>query len=116
MRSISLYTLIDRRRRRKLAAVQSFRRRSTRLGLGCGAFALLALVAGVLALGLAYANLVNGLPSLSQLPEMFDPEQGELLQPTRIYDRSGQKLLLSLENPGIPRRFLSMDPNQPDHF
>lgn len=116
MRSISLYSLIERRRRRKLAAVQSVRRRATRLGLGCGAFALLALVAGVLALSLAYTSLVNGLPSLGQLPEMFDPAHGELLQPTRIYDRSGQQLLLSLENPGVPRRYLSMDPNRADHF
>lgn len=84
--------------------------------MGCAAFAMLAFFAGIFILGLAYADLVSGLPSLSLLPQMFDEQRGALLQPTQIYDRSGQKLLLSLENPGISRRFLSVDQNQPDHF
>lgn len=111
-----LYLLIDRRQRRKQAAVQSLRRRLSRLGLGLAAFVLLFLFSLLFLIGLAYASLVDGLPSLAQLPALFNPEHGALLQPTRIYDRSGQQLLLSLENPGISRRFLAMDANQPDHF
>jgi hypothetical protein len=53
---------------------------------------------------LAYVGLVDQLPSLDQLPGLLDPSDGLLMQPTRIYDRSGQKLLFSLEDPGISRR------------
>ena len=116
MRSIDLFSLIDRRRQRKLASTQRARRRLSRLAVGCGAFALLAVAAGLVAASLAYVDLVSGLPPLAQLPEMFDPQQGALKQPTRVYDRTGQHLLLSLENPGISRRYLSMDSTRPDPF
>jgi membrane peptidoglycan carboxypeptidase len=116
VRSIDLFSLIDRRRRRKLASTQRARRRLSRLSVGCGAFALLAVAAGLLAASLAYVDLVGGLPPLAQLPEMFDPQHGALKQPTRVYDRTGQHLLLSLENPGISRRYLTMDTTQPDPF
>lgn len=110
VRPISIYALIDRRRRRKQALAQSVRRRAGRAALGCGAAALLAVVFAMLVFGLGYADLVRGLPSPSLLPGMFDPESGELMQPTRLYDRSGHHLLLTLENPGIRRRYLVVDP------
>ncbi len=116
MRHIQLYSLIDRRQRRKLAVVQSVRRRLARAGLGCGAFLLLVLVGAILAASLFYASLVDNLPSLSLLPELLDPERGMLMQPTRVYDRSGQELLFSLENPGIARRYLYIDASRADHF
>ncbi len=47
---------------------------------------------------------------------LLNPQQGQLLQPTRLYDRTGQQLLLTLENPGIPRRYLAVDPDQAEHF
>lgn len=78
--------------------------------------ALLLFVALLLAGSLGYAGLVTDLPSLDQLPILLDPADGPLLQPTRLYDRTGQVVIASLENPGIPRRYLSLDPNQPDHF
>ena len=56
------------------------------------------------------------LPSLALLSEMLDPADGVLMQPTRVYDRSGQELLYSLENAGIERRYLSVDAQKPDHF
>lgn len=116
MQHIRLYSLIDRRQRRKTARVQSLRRRLARLAFGCAAFGMLGFLAVVLVAGMAFASLTNGLPSPALLPGLFDPVHGALLQPTRFYDRSGQQLLLSLENPGIQRRFLSIDPKQADHF
>ena len=50
------------------------------------------------------------------LPELLDRQNGLLQQPTQIYDRSGENLLLTLENPGIPRSSLSIDPQQADSF
>ncbi|MBE0695707.1 MAG: transglycosylase domain-containing protein, partial [Anaerolineaceae bacterium] len=87
-----------------------------RAGLGCAALSLLVVVVGMLAGSLLYVSLVKNLPSLDLLPELLNPSDGLLMRPTRIYDRSGQKLLMSLDNPGVSRRYLYMDPNQADHF
>lgn len=114
MRHVQLYALVNRRQRRQAATARSLRRRLGRLAFGCAAFALLAVVAATLVVGAAYANLTTDLPSVQQIPGLLDPVNGPLLQPTRLYDRSGQVLLMSLENPGYQRRYLSIDPNQVD--
>jgi membrane peptidoglycan carboxypeptidase len=77
---------------------QADRRPGPRLGLACGTLVgLLSIVAGLLAV-LAYLDLLRALPSIDMLPVLLDPPDGALLQPTRLYDRQGQ-LLLILENP-----------------
>lgn len=116
MRHIQLSSLVDRRRRRKLATTRSLNQRLVRLGLGCGAFLLLSVVFLLLGAGVTYASLVKDLPSTGLLAEMLDPDTGWLMQPTRLYDRSGQKLLMSLENPGIQRRYLTLDPGREEHI
>lgn len=116
MRHIQLSSLVDRRRRRKLATLQSLNQRLVRLGLGCGAFLLLSVVFVLLGAGIAYASLVQDLPSAGLLPEMLHPTTGWLMQPTRLYDRSGQRLLLSLENPGISRRYLPLNAESAEHI
>lgn len=70
----------------------------------------------LLVLGLAFADFSSGLPSLSQIPSLLDRENGLLLQPTRFYDRTGTHLIFELGQTGSERRFLSIDPTQPDHF
>lgn len=77
---------------------------------------LLALVAAALSLGFLYTYLTADLPAVSQIQDLLDPHDGPLMEPTRIYDRTGHTLLLSLENPGIPRRYLYLDPNKSPHF
>jgi len=67
-------------------------------------------------MGAAYASLTSDLPAVSRLPELLDPNNGPLNQPTRLYDRSGTQLIYSLENPGIPRRYVYLDPNRENHF
>ena len=73
-------------------------------------------MSAVVAAGLMYVNMSRDLPSLEMLPLLMDARHGLLLQPTRLYDRTGQHLLLSLENPGINRRFLSTDLSASSHF
>jgi membrane peptidoglycan carboxypeptidase len=72
------------------------------------------LAGGLIALGLVYADVTRDLPSPDALPALFGGGQGPLLQPVRLYDRSGQHVILALENPGAPRRYVSIDPAQPD--
>lgn len=116
MRPISLYSIVNRRQRRKQALLQSLKKRSTRAALGCASLALLILVALLLVGSLGYTWLVKDLPSPDLLLALLDPVTGSLLQPTRLYDRTGQIEIASLENPGAPRHYLSLDPNRPAHL
>ncbi len=107
--------LLTRRHRRLASGTRSLPARSRQTAAVILAGVGLVLALGVLVVAVAYADLTRGLPSLAQIPEvMLNPRDGLMLQPTQIYDRSGQTLLYSLENPGIPRRFLPLDAYNPD--
>lgn len=69
------------------------------LGLGISILLSLAFVLAGLVIAFAYTQLSTHLPSPDALPALLSPSGGLLLQPTRLYDNSGQHLLLSLENP-----------------
>jgi membrane carboxypeptidase/penicillin-binding protein len=116
LRSLQAYLLVNRRNKRQTHLSHSLRRRLGRGGFGCGSVAVILLAVSLFMLGTAYANLTSGMPSVAQLPVLLDPIQGSLMQPTRLYDRTGEKLLLVLENPGIPRRYLPLDPGYPQHI
>ena len=89
-------------RQRRLAARQ--RNPGGRLALGCSTlFSLLAALSALL-LAAAYASIARDLPSIDSLPGLLDAPGGLLLQATRLYDRSGEELLLSLENPDAAGR------------
>ena len=116
MRPSQLSLLVNRRSRRQSRYQRSFSHRVGQAGLGCSAVVGLLLVVVLFAAGSIYASLTYDLPSLNQLPVLLDREKGLLLQPTLFYDRTGQHLLYKLENPGISRNFLTIDPDVPDHF
>lgn len=108
--------LLRRRRERRLAERRQKSERLSRAWVGTGL--VLALLAGLLIIGgsLAYASLTAGLPSLDLLPALLDPPNGLLLQPTRIYDRSGTRLLAVLAPQDAPRTYVSSDPGAPEHL
>jgi len=68
--------------------------------IGAGCSLLLALLVALTGLGLAalYTALTAGLPAVEILPALLDPQQGLLLQPSRIYDRSGTQVIATLDN------------------
>lgn len=116
--NLSTRTAIQAIKRRRFI---SHRQRSAisrwgRLGLGCSVFLGITFSLLVLSAAVFYSNLTTNLPSIAALPALLDSIDGQLLQPTRLYDRTGQHLLLTLENPGIDRRYLPLDPALPDHF
>ncbi len=73
---------------------------------------------GVAILGIIlYTSLTDHLPSLEALPALLDPPNGTLLQPTRLYDRSGTHVILTLENPAAAQKqYLSVDKAIPAHI
>jgi penicillin-binding protein 1A len=51
-----------------------------------------------------YAQITDELPPPDLMERLLDPPDGSLLEPTRIYDRSGQVLLWQFENPLVQYR------------
>ncbi len=84
----------EKRRRRQV------RKPGTRLGRFATGF--LAVFVFILGIGVIigsylYSTVVTDLPSIEILPLLLGPD-GNLRHPTRIYDRSGEHLLVSFEN------------------
>lgn len=113
---MSALPFLRRRRERRSTERQ---RKQSRLTRGIIAFGLLlALALGLLIIGgsLAYASITVDLPALELLPALLDPAGGSLLQPTRIYDRSGTHLLAVLADQDAPRVYVPLDPAAPEHL
>jgi membrane peptidoglycan carboxypeptidase len=60
-----------------------------------------------------YSNLTRDLPSLETLPVLLDPPDGILLQPTRLYDSSGEHIIRTLNSsPSSKRQYLALAPEE----
>ncbi len=113
-------TSIVRSRRARRIDQHRARTRSLRMGgVGLGIIVSLLLGVCILLAALAYAGLTGGLPNVAILPALLNPPDGLLLQPTRVYDRTGRHLLLtfapSSANDGT-RRYLPLNPQVPQHL
>lgn len=67
-------------------------------------------VCGLLFASISFAQFTRDLPSIEILPVLMDPKQGELLQPTRVMDRSGTITLFTYQEDERERSFLPIDP------
>ncbi len=95
-RHMSILTIIRQRRHRRSKIRSSAQQRYQRVAFGFGFTISAVLVLVVLAVAMAYAGLTNGLPPVEKLSILLNPNDGQLLQPTRLYDRTGQHLLAVL--------------------
>ncbi len=109
-------TLIRRRRDRRERTRRSGEQRLQRVVMGAGFVfgALLSLL--LIGAALAYAEVTRDLPPVEQLPILLNPPDGLLLQPTELYDRTGEHLLATLAPSSGPRRYLPLDPQNPQHL
>lgn len=82
----------------------------SKAGLVAVGLVSISLVAMILFAGLSFARFSRDLPSIDLLPVLMDRESGELLQPTRVLDRTGGVTLFTYQDEGVPREFLSIDP------
>lgn len=92
--------LILQRRHRRQRKQQ--RNPAGRFGFGLILVLSLLAAAASLILVFVYGAVTAELPAPEELPALLAPPDGAFLQPTRVYDRTGQHLLLSLENPAAP--------------
>jgi membrane carboxypeptidase/penicillin-binding protein len=76
----------------------------------------LLLAVGIILGAFAYANVTRELPSIEILPRLLNPPDGLLLQPTRIYDRSGLQVLATFAPNDTLRRYIPVNPQNPQHI
>ncbi|HEY6074402.1 MAG TPA: transglycosylase domain-containing protein, partial [Anaerolineales bacterium] len=112
----STLPILRARRARRLTRMQG--QESRRLGtlLTIGITFSLILAGLILAAAFAYADLTRDLPSVEQLPRLLTPPDGLLLSPTRVYDRSGEHLLLTFGVDGGTRGYAMLDESNPQHM
>jgi len=79
---------------------------------------ILSLVLGVLIIlgAFAYADVTRDLPSTEILPVLLNPPDGLLLQPTRVYDRTGTQLLATFAPSQTPRRYIPISDQNAQHI
>ena len=102
----SILTIIRQRRHRRDLTRSSAQQRSQRAVFAFGFTLSVAGVALVVAAALTYASLTGGLPPLEQMSVLLNPQDGELLQPTRLYDRTGTHLIAVLSPTDAPRTYI----------
>ncbi|HLO32917.1 MAG TPA: transglycosylase domain-containing protein [Anaerolineales bacterium] len=112
----STLPILRARRERRLARqqVSAARKRNSFLSLGIVVSLLLA--ACLLTTAFSYVSLAHDLPSVDLLPQLLNPPDGLLLQPTRIYDRTRQNILFTFAPNDSPRRYIALSETNPQHL
>ncbi len=108
--------LIRRRHETQEKKKHRFRRGFVFFGKGLSLVISLVIIFTILLGSFEYIRLTKDLPSLEQISQLLDPVTGTFLQPTQIYDRTGNTVIATLDNSGIPRQYLYLDPDKPHHF
>lgn len=81
-----------------------------RLGMGCGLLVSLAIALQLIGLAAVYAILTRDLPPIEKIPALIEPPNGLIFNPTRLYDRTGEHILMTLQNGSTDGgRYLSLD-------
>ena len=112
----STIPILRARRERRLARqrVDETRRRTSLLTVGIIGSLLIA--ACILTSAISYVTLTRDFPSTQLLPALLNPPNGLLLQPTRIYDRTGEHILFTFAPNDSQRHYLPLSENNPQHL
>src|SRR3989304_2367826 len=108
--------ILRARRERRLERLRKSEGRRRGAILSVGMVFSIVLAALILVTALAYADLTRDLPSIDLLPRLLNPPDGLLLQPTRIYDRTGERLLLTFGPNESPRGYAPLNEQNPNHI
>lgn len=111
MRKTSLYLLLKNRKLSRQSRSARINRTLGWTGRTLTAVLSLLIMAALLLIAYFYTRVARDLPSIETLPVLLDRENGELLQPTRLYDRDGVITLFTYQDEGIERKFLPINPD-----
>jgi len=109
-------SIVRARRGRRLTQARRRESHLRRGAVGAGIVTSIVVALLLLAAGLAYADITHDLPNTAYLPILLNPPDGLLLQPTRVYDRSGKHLLLTFAPTDGTRRYLPLNAASPQHL
>ncbi len=108
--------ILRTRRERRLAKQRAASNRTRGFALSIGMVISVALAAAILFIAFTYADITRDLPSVEILPRLFNPPNGSLLEPTRMYDRTGTHLLYTFSPTDTPRRYIPINAQNPQHI
>lgn len=116
MRKTELFLLIKNRHLSRQARTSRADRFLRYLAVAAAAAVSIVFILVLLGGGFLYARITADLPPVEVLPVLLNPENGELLQASRLLDRNGQVVLFTYQDPGIERKYLYVDPEKSDHI
>ncbi len=116
MSRFSIYLMIQKRKNRRISKFKDSQSKQRHRGFGVLAVLLVLISLVPVATGILYSYVSKDLPSTELLNIALNVRNGTMLQPTTIYDRSENTILYQLQNENISRRFLMIDPNNPEFF
>ncbi len=112
----STLPVLRARRERRLARQKQIETRVRNAILSGGITLSIFLATAILLGAFAYAHITRDLPSTQILPVLLNPPHGLLLQPTRLYDRTGTQLLVTFAPDEAPRRYIPVSEQNPQHI
>ncbi|RJP55127.1 MAG: hypothetical protein C4583_00980 [Anaerolineaceae bacterium] len=98
--------IVHRRRERHAENRRRSESRFRAALLGFGYIFSIALAIAIFASVFGYAGLTRGLPSTDQLPILLNQQNGLLLQPTRVYDRTGEHVIFTFAPSNAKRVYI----------
>jgi len=108
--------ILRSRRERRLAKQRTSSNRARGALLSMGMVFSIVLAALIFLGAFAYADVTRDLPSVEILPRLLNPPDGLLLEPTRVYDRTGLQLLFTFATENSPRRYIPINEQNPQHI
>jgi membrane peptidoglycan carboxypeptidase len=112
----STLPILRARRERRLARQRANEGRTRNSLFGGGIILSLLIAACLFTTAFSYVRLTHDLPSVEILPQLLNPPDGLLLQPTRIYDRTRQNILFTFAPNDSPRRYIPLSETNPQHL
>ncbi len=112
----STIPILRTRRERRLARQRAGELRTRNMLLSAGMVLSLLVAALIIVAAFSYVSLTRDLPSVQSLPVLLNPPDGLLLQPTRIYDRTGENVLFTFAPNDSPRRYIPLSDTNPQYL
>jgi membrane peptidoglycan carboxypeptidase len=115
----STIPILRARRERRLARQRQSEARNRTAFLSLGMILSLLIAALIIVIAFSYVSLTRDLPSTQILPNLLNPPNGLLLQPTRIYDRTGTNIIFTFapaSGASPPRRYIPLSEANPQYL
>ncbi len=112
----STIPILRARRERRLSKQRANEARTRNGILSAGMILSLLGAALIIVMAFSYVSLTRDLPSIEILPQLLNPPDGLLLQPTRIYDRTGENIIFNFAPDDSPRRYIPLSATNPQYL